>query len=464
MTDSTLRAAIIGAGPSGFYASGQLIAEGFSVDLFDKLPTPFGLVRFGVAPDHPKIKNVTRVFEKTAQKEGFRFFGGVELGRDITREELLAHYDVVLYTLGTDSDNRLGIPGEDLAGSYPATEFVAWYNGHPDATDYKFDLDCERAVVIGNGNVAIDVARMLALDPEEVAPTDTADHAVEALARHGIKEIVILGRRGPAQAAFTNPELLELGELARADVIVSAEDMELDPVSSAWLESDRAEPTNRRNVEIMTEYSKRQPAGKSHRVVLKYLRSPIEILGDGERVTGIRLAVNEIVDDGEGNPRAVATDETEELECGLVFRSIGYRGEPVDSVPFDQRRGLIRNQGGRVTDDSGQPLPGEYVAGWVKRGPSGVIGTNKKDSADTVARIVEDREAGGIIAKPSLGDNADWVRTKVPDVVEWTGWQRIDAHEVALGESQGRPRVKLVEIDEMKNVAGGQGAQPEPTV
>lgn len=453
MSDSKLRVAIVGAGPSGFYASGQLLAEGFAVDLIDKLPTPFGLVRFGVAPDHPKIKNVTRVFEKTAANPDFRFFGGVELGRDVTREELLARYDLVLYTLGTSSDNRLGIPGEDLIGSYPATDFVAWYNGHPDAKDYEFDLDCERAVVIGNGNVAIDVARMLALDPSEVAPTDTADHAVTALAGHGVKEVIILGRRGPAQAAFTNPELLELGELERADVIVDPAQMQLDPVSAAWLESDKAEPTNRRNVEIMTEYSGREPAGKSHRVVLKYLRSPVEILGDGERVTGLRMAINEIVDDGQGNPKAVATGATEDIECGLVFRSIGYRGEPVDSVPFEPKRGLICNAGGRVTTADGDVLPCEYVSGWVKRGPSGVIGTNKKDSADTVARIVEDRDAGKLTPKGASDDADQWLRTKVPDLVEWDGWAKIDAHEVALGEPQGRPRVKLVDIDEMKQIA-----------
>ncbi len=452
MTNSKLHVAIIGAGPSGFYASGQLLAEGFKVDLIDKLPTPFGLVRFGVAPDHPKIKNVTRVFEKTATNEDFRFFGGVELGRDITREELLERYDVVLYTIGTSSDNRLGIPGEDLAGSHPATTFVAWYNGHPEAKDYEFDLSCERAVVIGNGNVAIDVARMLVLDEDEVQPTDTADHAVEAFRQHGVKEVVILGRRGPAQAAFTNPELLELGELKRADVIVEADQMQLDAVSQQWLDSEQAEPTNRRNVEIMKEYSTREPSGKSHRVVLKYLRSPVEILGDGEKVTGIRVEVNEIVDDGNGNPRAVGTGVTEDIECGLVFRSIGYRGEPVDTIPFEEKRGLIRNEGGRVTGEDGQPLPGEYVSGWVKRGPSGVIGTNKKDSADTVEKIVADREAGKLVAKERSADPADWLRAQAPDLVEWDGWKAIDAHEVALGEPQGRPRVKLVDIDEMKRI------------
>jgi ferredoxin--NADP+ reductase len=454
MTDEPkLRAAIVGAGPSGFYASGQLLAAGFAVDLIDQLPTPFGLVRFGVAPDHPKIKNVTRVFEKTATNEDFRFFGGVTLGEDVTRLELLERYDLVLYTIGTSSDNRLGIEGEDLAGSHPATTFVAWYNGHPYAAENEFDLTCERAVVIGNGNVAIDVARMLVLDADEVQPTDTADHAVEAFAKHDIKEVVLLGRRGPAQAAFTNPELLELGELKRADVIVDPADMELDPLSEKWLESDSAEPTNRRNVDIMREYSQRVPEGKSHRVVLKYLRSPIEILGDGEKVTGVRVAINEIVDDGNGNPKAVPTGETEDIECGLIFRSIGYRGEPVDTIPFEPKRGLIRNEGGRVTDEEGNTLPGEYVSGWVKRGPSGVIGTNKKDSADTVEKIVEDREAGKIPAKDPLGDNSEWLKSKVPDLVEWDGWRKIDEHEVALGEAQGRPRVKLIDIAEMKRIA-----------
>lgn len=450
-----LRAAIVGAGPAGFFAAGQLLDEGFRVDLIDKLPTPYGLVRFGVAPDHPKIKSVTRVYDKMASHEAFRFFGGVELGRDISREELLGRYEVVVYTLGTDRDRRLGIPGEDLAGSYPATDFVAWYNGHPGAAGSAFDMNCRRAVVIGNGNVAIDIARMLALDPDEVRPTDTADHAVAALATHGVTEVVILGRRGPAQAAFTTPELLELGELARADIIVDPAEMNLDAVSREWLASDRAESANRRNVEVMTEYSQRAPSGKSHRVVLKFLRSPIAILGSGGRVTGLRVAVNEIVDDGDGNPKAVATGATEEISCGLVFRSIGYRGERVGSVPFDEQRGLIRNVEGRVTGDDGAPLPGEYVAGWVKRGPSGVIGTNKKDSLATVARIIEDRDAGRLAAKPISGDNADWLRSKVPDLVTWAGWGRIDTHEVAAGAAQGRPRVKLVDIGKMKRIARG---------
>jgi ferredoxin--NADP+ reductase len=453
--DQQLRAAIVGAGPSGFYAADQLLAEGFAVDLIDRLPVPFGLVRFGVAPDHPKIKNVTRVFEKTAEKPGFRFFGGVELGRDITCEDLREYYDVVLYATGTNADRRLGVEGEELEGSHAATDFVAWYNGLPDAAGMQFDLSCDRAVVIGNGNVAIDVARMLVLDPDEISPTDTADHAIRELTAAGVKEVVLLGRRGPAQAAFTHPELVELGVLKRADVVVDPAQMELDDVSAAWLDSDRAEPVNRRNVTLMGEYAQRDPSGKPHRIVLRFLRSPVEILGDGDRVTGIRVAINEIVDDGHGNPKAVPTGETEDIPCGLVVRSIGYRGEPVDTVPFDAERGLIRNAGGRVTDADGSPLPGEYVAGWIKRGPSGVIGTNKKDAADTVARIIEDRDAGRLGRPTAGGDPAELIRRRVPDVVDWAGWRRIDVHEVGAGASAGRPRVKLVDVDEMKRIARG---------
>lgn len=448
------RAAIVGAGPSGFYTAGQLLGEGFSVDLIDVLPTPFGLVRAGVAPDHPKIKNVTRVYEKTAAHEDFRFFGGVELGRDITRDELLERYEVVVYATGTSADNRLGIEGEDLPGSHAATEFVAWYNGHPDYADRRFDLSCKRAVVIGNGNVAIDVARMLVLDPDELAPTDTADHAIAALAESQVEEVILLGRRGPAQAAFTNPELLELGELRRADVIVDAADLELDAASEAWLSGDESDATSRKNVEIMREYSQREPGGKSHRVVLKFLRSPLEILGD-DRVEGIRIGVNRIEAGENGALRAVDTGESEQIDCGLVLRSIGYRGTPIPGVPFEERRGLILNEGGRVTDESGAPLPGEYCVGWIKRGPSGVIGTNKKDATDTVARIIEDRDAGKLGDPAVEGDAEAWLRERVPNFTSWVGWGRIDAHEQALGEPQGRPRVKLVSIDEMTRVGAG---------
>jgi len=453
------RVVVVGAGPAGFYATEQLLSAGFEVDLLDALPTPFGLVRSGVAPDHPNIKAVTRVYEKTAKKPGFRFYGGVALGEHVTRAELLERYHAVVYAVGTASDNRLGIPGEDRPGSYPATRFVAWYNGHPDACDETFDLSATRAVVIGNGNVAVDVARMLLLDPDEVAATDCADHAVAGLATSQVEEVVLLGRRGPAQAAFTNPELRELGELTRADVQVDPAELELDEHSQRWLDTE-AEPTQRRNVALLREYSERPPSGKGHRISLKFLRSPVEILGDGEDgpVTGIRVAINRIEPDAGGRLRAVPTGEEEVIACGLVMRSIGYRGEPIDDVPFDERRGLIRNDGGRVCGSDGAPLRGEYVVGWIKRGPSGVIGTNKKDAADTVAKIVADAEAGALdVPRPDAAECARWLAACAPDAVTWEGWQAIDEHERAAGEPQGRPRVKLVRLADL--VAAGRGAR-----
>ncbi len=342
----TKRAAIIGAGPSGFYATEALLKRDFEVDLYDALPTPFGLVRAGVAPDHPKIKSVTRVYTKTASNPAFRFYGAVTLGTDITREELLARYHAVIYAIGTATDNRLGIPGEDRPGSHPATEFVAWYNGHPEFADHQFDLNGGRAVVIGNGNVAIDVARMLVLDPAELQPTDTADHAISAFGMAGVSEVVLLGRRGPAQAAFTNPELRELGELERADVIVDP--AQLEGVSVP----EDGDTTKRRNVEILRDYAQRSPSGKSHRLELRFLRSPLEILGDGDDgpVTGVRVGINRLSDDG---TTAVATGEEEVIECGLVLRSIGYRGTPLAGYPVrrqtgsDPQRGWARAVRGR---------------------------------------------------------------------------------------------------------------------
>jgi ferredoxin/flavodoxin---NADP+ reductase len=453
------RIAVVGAGPSGFYATAQLLGEDFEVDLIELLPTPFGLVRAGVAPDHPKIKSVTRVYEKTARQDGFRFFGGIELGADITRAELRERYHAVLYATGTADDNRLGIPGEDRPGSYAATRFVAWYNGHPDACDDEFDLSAQRAVIVGNGNVATDLARMLVLTPDELAATDTADHAIEAFASSGVRDVVVLGRRGPAQAAFTNPELRELGELSRADIDVDPAELELDADSLAWLESE-ADATSRRNVDILREFAARKPQGHSHRVALRFLRSPVEILGDGDdgRVTGVRVVHNRIERSGGGRLRAVPTGREEVIECGLVLRSIGYRGQPLAEIPFDERRGLIRNDGGRVCDADGAPVAGEYCVGWIKRGPTGVIGTNKKDAADTVKRVVEDARAGRLPEPdPALADpdaTARWLRAAAPAVVEWDGWEAIDDHERGLGEPAGRPRVKLTRMAALREAAG----------
>ncbi|HEU4656151.1 MAG TPA: FAD-dependent oxidoreductase [Capillimicrobium sp.] len=445
--ENPLRVAIVGSGPAGFYAAGQLLASkelAVEVDMFDRLATPWGLVRAGVAPDHPKIKSVTRVYEKTAKKDGFRFHGNVEIGTDLAHDDLAAAYHAVLYAIGAPTDRRLGIPGEDLPGSHAATEFVAWYNGHPDYADHEFDLGVRRAVVIGNGNVALDVARMLALDVSELRVTDTADHAIEALERSQVEEIVVLGRRGPAQAAYTNPELRELAELADADVVVDPADVVLDPASKAFIESDAADVTAKRNVEIVTEYAQREPAGKRKRIVLRFLASPVEIVG-ADRVEGVRIVRNELVE-SEGRLSARPTGEEELIECGLVLRSIGYRGTPIPGVPFDERRATIHNREGRVTrEGTEEPVPGVYTAGWIKRGPSGVIGTNKKCAQETVDRLLEDL-AAGVLPQPTRepAELLDALADKGVDVVDYAGWEAIDLHERTTGESQGRPRVKLV--------------------
>jgi ferredoxin--NADP+ reductase len=446
--------AIIGAGPAGFYAADQLLKAGFAVDLLDRLPTPYGLVRTGVAPDHPKIKSVTRVYDKTAASADFRFFGGVELGRDVSREELLEHYHAVVYAVGTATDNRLGIPGEDLRGSHAATEFVAWYNGHPDFTDCTFDLAHPRAVVIGNGNVAVDVARMLLLAADELAVTDTADHALSGFGVSHVRDVVLLGRRGPAQAAFTNPELRELGELTQADVVVDPDELVLDPLSAEWLETE-GDATAKRNLELLREYAARPAPTKTHRLALQFLRSPVEVLGDQHgRVRGLRVVRNRIEADAGGRLRAVPTGVEEVIECGLLLRAIGYRGEPIPGVPFDAARGLISNDDGRVLGEDGEPLLGEYACGWIKRGPSGVIGTNKKCAAGTVAHILEDADAGRL--RTPSGDAEAWLRERVPGLVTWAGWLTIDEHERRAGEAGGRPRVKLVRLEDMARIAAAR--------
>ena len=455
-----LRVAIIGAGPSGFYAAEQILKanEHARVDLFDRLPTPYGLVRGGVAPDHPKIKSVTRVFEKTAGKTGFRFFGNVELGRDLHVADLERHYHAIIYTFGAEADRELGIPGEDLPGSYAATAFVGWYNGHPDFAQRDFRLnEAKRVVVIGNGNVAIDVARMLALTTEELSRTDTADHAIEALRESTIEEIVILGRRGPVQAAFTNPEIREIGELEQADVIVDPSEMDLDPVSKAFLESDAADKTAVKNAEILREFASRQPDGKPKRVVLRFLSSPVEIRG-GDQVESIVIGRNRLVD-GENGLRAEDTGEREEIECQLVLRSVGYTGVRLEGVPFDDRRGLILNLDGRVLEQPDGPhKTGHYTAGWIKRGPSGVIGTNKKCAQETVNHLIEDVETGNLLQPEAPEPEAieNLMRERGVHFVPFSGWQKIDEEEINRGEPHGRPRVKFVDIDEMLDKAGTQ--------
>jgi ferredoxin/flavodoxin---NADP+ reductase len=448
--DAKLRVAIIGSGPAGSYAAGHLLrhtADELHVDLYERLPTPWGLVRAGVAPDHPKIKSVTNIYERTAEHPRLRLFANVEFGRHVTLADLREHYHAIVYAVGTPVDRAMGIPGEDLAGSYAATDFVGWYNGHPDFREREFDLRGERVVVVGAGNVALDVARMLVLTRAELAVTDIADHALDVLASSGVREVVVLARRGPAQAAFTNPELRELGELSDADVIVDPEELAL---GEAIADPD-ADPTALRNVEILREYSTRPPAGRSRRVVLRFLLSPLALTGTG-RVGSLTLARNELTVGAGGALRARATDQRLELPAQAVFRAIGYRGTPLADVPFDTERELIANDGGRVRS-------GEYVVGWAKRGPSGVIGTNKKDANETIERLLEDLAAGRLLDPAPISDEAleRFIRERQPELVDYGDWLTIDRHERGLGEPAGRPRVKLTTVAELLEAIGWGG-------
>ena len=449
----------MGSGPAGFYAAGALLGGEISaeVDMIERLPTPWGLVRLGVAPDHPNIKAVSRAFERIAERPGFRFLGNLEVGRDLQHGELIQLYGAVVYAVGAQTDRRIGIPGEDLPGSWPATAFVAWYNGHPDFQELPFDLDVGCAVVVGNGNVAVDVARMLALTPEELRPTDTTDAAIAAIGSSPLEEIVVLGRRGPAQAAFTTPELKELGDLAGADIAVDPADLELDPASEEALAHDTAA---RRNLEVLREYAERLPSGKPKTLRLRFLSSPVAILGD-ERVEAVEIVRNRLETDGRGRIAAVPTDERETIPCGLVLRSVGYGGVPLPDVPFDGERGTIRNDRGRVLDEGGSPVRGVYCTGWIKRGPSGVIGTNKKDATETIALLQEDLAAGRIERRGGSAGTVDTLlRERGVSHVLYDGWTAIDVHERDRGKEQGRPRVKLVTWEDMLEAATSRGLTP----
>jgi ferredoxin--NADP+ reductase len=350
----------------------------------------------------------------------------------------------------------MGIPGEDLPGSWAATEFVAWYNGHPDYRELEFDLSAERAVVVGNGNVAADVARMLVLTRDELAETDVADHALEVLAESNVREIVVLGRRGPAQAAFTNPELLELGEMTDADVFVDPGDAELDPLSKAFIESEAAHTTQKKNVDILTGYAGREPAGRRRRIVLRFLVSPVEILGT-DHVEGIRFVHNELVESDSGSLRPRPTDVIELLECGLVFRSIGYRGTRIPGVPFDEETCTIPHDEGRI-----EGRTGEYAVGWIKRGPTGIIGTNKRDAQETVNSVLADLDAGrlGVPTDPDRDSLEALLAERQPDAVSYAGWLAVDRAEREAGEPHGRPRVKLCSFEELLEAA--KDATPAP--
>jgi ferredoxin--NADP+ reductase len=448
-----LRVAIIGSGPSGFYAADHLLKQPdlvVEIDMFDRLPTPFGLVRGGVAPDHPKIKSVTKVYDRIAQNPNFRFYGHVEFGTDIAYNDLKDHYHAVIYAVGAQTDRRMDIPGEDLPGSHPATEFVAWYNAHPDYCDYEFDLNTENVAVIGLGNVAMDVIRILASTPEELAETDIADYALESLRHSKVKNIYVLGRRGPAQSAFTNPEIKELGELSDADVIVAPSEVQLDEYSQKFIDSGE-DKVAAKNVEILREYSTRGDTGKPRKIIMRFLVSPTEIDGT-DKVESIKLVKNVLVPDDKGNLKARATGEFETIPVGLVFRSVGYQGVPLPDVPFDEKWATIPNDHGRVlTARDGQPVVGSYVVGWIKRGPSGIIGTNKPDSVETVEMLLEDLHAGKINdpAEPERKSVEDLLNSHHIRYVTYQDWLVLDRIEQERGAARNAPRMKFSRVDEM---------------
>ena len=451
-----LRVAIVGTGPSGFYAAEHLLKvhPGVEIDLIDRLPTPYGLVRGGVAPDHQKIKSVTRVYEKIAAKPAVRFLGNVTFGRDLSREELLRHYHAVIYAVGAPTDRNLGVAGEELAGSHAATDFVGWYNGHPDYRNKVFDLSQPSVAVIGMGNVAVDVVRILARTPEELHGTDIAEYALEALRQSRVRDIYMIGRRGPVQGAFTNPELKELGEMPGADIDVRAADLELDPGSTAALAATD-DKTPEKNLATLRHFAAKRAEGKGKTIHLRFLLSPVALQGEG-RVERIVLGHNRLVPAASGDLKAESAGVSETLPTGLVFRSVGYHGVALPGVPFDQKRGVIPNTAGRVLSTGGAPLPGEYVVGWIKRGPSGVIGTNKPDALESTNALLSDYN-GGALAAPAITDREALPRLLVSRgvrIVTWQDWQRLDALEKARGEALGRPRLKFTRIEEMLGALG----------
>ncbi len=444
-----LHVAIVGSGPSGFYAAEALLKSGLTarVDMLERLPAPYGLVRNGVAPDHPKLKEAILVYAKIAQNSSYNFIGNIAVGHDITVAELRAAYHAVLFCCGTETDRKLAVSGADLPGSHTATEFVGWYNGHPDYRSRQFDFSGEVAVVVGQGNVAVDVCRVLAKTADELKHTDIAQHALEQLSASKVREIHMIGRRGPAQAKFTHVELRELGELSDAEPVVNPEDLKLNAQSEAEL-ADKRNRAAIKNLEILREFAARSSFSKRRRVYIRFLESPVELQGNG-KLERLVLAKNRL----EGEPfQQVAGDTGERtmLDCELLFRSIGYRGIPIPGVPFDERRGVLANQEGRIVE-AGAPVPGLYCAGWIKRGPSGIIGTNRADSVATVKALLADIEAKIIDQTPKTGakDIYALLSARGLRTVDYPGWLKIDAAETKRGEPLGKPREKFTLVEEM---------------
>jgi len=438
-----LRVAVVGSGPAGIYTAEALVRSGaVTVDVLDRLPAPYGLVRYGVAPDHLKIKSIAAALQKVLEGDGVRFLGNIDLGADVDVADLRACYDAVVYAYGASVDRRLGVPGEDLPGSFSATEFVAWYCGHPDSSIDRFTLDASSVAIIGVGNVAIDVARILVKPTDELRSTDLSDHVLGVLERSRVEDVSIIGRRGPAQAKFTTKELRELGEIAGVDVVVRPGELLLDEASEAAL---AAQPVLRRNLETLREWSERPLTGQPRRLHLRFLLRPVQLVGESA-VSGVHLQRTEL--DGTGQVTDAGTAVA--IDAQMVLRSVGYRGSPLPGLPFDERTGVIPNDAGRVLR-AGSAAPGEYVVGWIKRGPTGVIGTNKHDAQETVTALLADAEDGRLAQQP--GRDADALVTLLAargvTAVSYRGWQAIDAAEMALGQAQGRSRVKIADRAEL---------------
>jgi ferredoxin--NADP+ reductase len=454
MTDNASRplaVAVVGAGPSGFYAVEALLkalGDGVRVDIIDRLPTPFGLVRGGVAPDHQKIKSVTAVYDKTAADMRVRFYGNIKLGRDVTVDELRARYDQIVYAVGCESDGHMGITGEDLEGSFSAREFVGWYNSHPDHRDRAFDLSCSAVAVVGVGNVAMDVTRILSCEPEDLAATDIADYALAALKASRVKTVWLLGRRGPAEASYSPTEIEDIGGLSTCDLVVDAKEAEVEDLSKPAL----ADANVAKKVAYVQERAKQGDGSRERKVRLRFRVSPVEIIGDGGRVKAVRIEKNRLVVDAKGRTSAQGTGEFETIPVGLVLRSVGYRGIAISGVSFDEKTGHIPQENGRVLASAGgAPLPGEYVVGWAKRGPSGLIGTNRADSVATVASMLEDAKAGKRLPAKDFSPDAaaQLFKAKGLTPVLFADWKKLDAAERANGAKKGKIREKFTRIPEM---------------
>lgn len=456
-SERALRVAIVGSGPSAFYATDALFKSGLhiQVGMFEKLPSPYGLVRYGVAPDHQKIKKVITVYEKIATHPQFEFYGHVEVGKDISVSQIREYYDAVILAYGAEADRKLGIPGENLRGSHTATEFVAWYNGHPHFQNHEFDLSCEDAVIIGQGNVALDVARILCKTTDELKISDISSKALEQLAESRIRRIHIVGRRGPAQAAFTPTELREFGELSDCAPVVNPLDLDLNKASRAEL----ADPKNARklkNYDVLQFLSAVDPKTQCRQVILHFLKSPTTMHGDQSgRLTHISLERNVLLGEP-GSQKAKGTGVSEKLDCGIFFRSVGYRGVPIDGVPYDKRQGTIPHQAGRVIVGE-RIVTGFYTTGWIKRGPSGVIGTNKADSEESVQSLLADVKGLSPCQTPDSKALQKFLRQKNISWINFADWKRIDQVELERGALSGKPREKILSVDEMLALAKGSG-------